>query len=59
MINQKKTLRTSGDITLSELDAIVPIFFLMGSVCTAAYILPVVLGKLDDWKNKEIEKITQ
>ena len=59
MINQKKTLCTSGGITLSELDAIMPILLLMGSVCTAAYILPVVLGKIDDWKNKEIEKVTQ
>ncbi len=58
-MNQKKTLCTSGDITLSELDAIMPIFFLIGSVCTAAYLLPVVLGKIDDWKNKEIEKVTQ
>ena len=41
--------------TISDLTAISPLFILMGSVCIAAYLMPVIFGKLDDRRNRKVE----
>ena len=52
-------MNTFGDLflidsaTMSDITSIAPMFIVMGLVCIGAYLAPVILGKLDDWKNKE------
>lgn len=38
---------------MSDLEVITPVFLLIGSTFIAAYLAPVVLGKIDDWKKQE------
>ena len=41
-------LSTKRTVTLGELETVAPIFLLMGSVLILGYLVPVVLGRIDD-----------
>lgn len=43
-------------VTMSDLAAIFPIFIMIAIVIISGYLVPVILGKVDDRKTEKIEK---